>query len=130
MYNIELSGKAAKFLDRLDQKTYLRIYERLQLLRQNPFHTSLDVKKMKGVKDTFRLRVGSFRILYQIREKKLLIFVFDIDTRETVLVAPRGIQSPTRAAMRHHTSQSGSAKEAIRSAPMRCLPPGGKRRER
>ncbi len=40
-----------------------------------------DIKRLKGkkLKDIFRLRVGKYRIIFQIKEEK--IYILDIDTR-------------------------------------------------
>lgn len=41
-----------------------------------------DVKKLEGIKNNFRLRVGNYRIIF-IREKDKII-VINIDTRENI----------------------------------------------
>lgn len=84
MYEIEYSKKVMKFLDKLDEKIYQRIRLKLLLLQKNPFDTSLDVKKMKNLENTYRLRIGKIRILYKIYKDKILIFVFNIGYRGNV----------------------------------------------
>ena len=57
------------------------ILKKIEILAENPYAQNNNVKELKGV-DGFRLRVGDWRILYQIRNKVLEIYV--------VTVAPRG----------------------------------------
>jgi len=53
----------------------------IELLSALP-STSLDIKKMKGSKNMFRVRIGSYRILF-ISERNT-IYVFDADTRSEI----------------------------------------------
>jgi len=53
----------------------------IELLSALP-STSLDIKKMKGSKNMFRVRIGSYRILF-ISERNT-IYVFDADTRSKI----------------------------------------------
>ncbi|MCK4339338.1 MAG: type II toxin-antitoxin system RelE/ParE family toxin [Candidatus Cloacimonetes bacterium] len=84
MYEIEYSKKVMKFLDKLDEKIYQRIRLKLLLLQKNPFDTTLNVKKMKNLENTYRLRIGKIRILYKIYKDKILIFVFNMKYRGNI----------------------------------------------
>jgi mRNA interferase RelE/StbE len=42
------------------------------------------VKKLKGVGDTYRVRSGNFRIIYQIEDSKLIVLVIDLGNRRDV----------------------------------------------
>ena len=84
MYNIEISPTASKFLERLE-KTNKNISQRIvrviDNLRTNPFMG----KKLLGELASFRsLRVGEYRILYFIIEKRVLIQVVKIAHRREV----------------------------------------------
>jgi mRNA interferase RelE/StbE len=80
-YSIEFYKPALKYLQRLDKPTRTRIVHALQILSEDPFHSELDIKKMKGSEDEFRLRVGSYRIVYNIINEKLLVQVIKIGSR-------------------------------------------------
>ncbi|MFN0082394.1 MAG: type II toxin-antitoxin system RelE family toxin, partial [Ferruginibacter sp.] len=41
-------------------------------------------KKLVGSKNIFRIRVGIYRIVYEIHDKILTIFVFNVDHRKQV----------------------------------------------
>lgn len=64
-FGIFLSTEAAKFLKNLDKEDKYRIVEKLKLLENGPF--SLPYKKIKGRENTYRIRVGDFRVIYSIR---------------------------------------------------------------
>ncbi|WP_456478810.1 type II toxin-antitoxin system RelE family toxin [Geoglobus ahangari] len=80
MYDIFLSRQAKKFLDSLDESNRERIKEKLRLLAENPF--SLPYKKIKGRENTYRIRVGDFRVIYSLRGGEIRIL--KIDKRERV----------------------------------------------
>ena len=53
------------------------------ILQENPVPAeSLDVAKMKGLPNTFRIRIGDVRILYQVMWKDLMVRVGVIEFRE------------------------------------------------
>jgi mRNA-degrading endonuclease RelE of RelBE toxin-antitoxin system len=74
---VTYSKTSLRYLQKLDQKTKKRIFEAIQRLPSQG-----DISKMKGqkIQNIFRLRVGSYRILFMMEEET--IRVLDI--------APRG----------------------------------------
>ena len=48
---------------------------------KNPFEG--DIKKVKGKKDVFRLRIGDFIILYILDDKEKSLYIVKIDYRKT-----------------------------------------------
>jgi len=40
-----------------------------------------DVKKLKGMNEVYRLRVGDFRVIFEKNDNKLIIVVIDIGNR-------------------------------------------------
>lgn len=71
MYQLLIHKQATKKLKNLSPKDRLRITNKILELSYNPDNTCLDVKKLEG-EPYWRLRVGSWRILY-IREDSLKI---------------------------------------------------------
>lgn len=70
MYSLIIYKKTAKFLKSRNSSTKGIIAKNLELLKENPFtHPLLDIKKLKGVKNVFRLRIGTIRIIYQVIEQ-------------------------------------------------------------
>lgn len=75
-YEIVLEKRASKFLKKQPQNQRIRI---LTAIKDLPY--SGDIKAMKGFSELFRLRVGSYRILYTIEKEVLVIRVIDIGNR-------------------------------------------------
>lgn len=84
MYKIRFSKDAGKYLKKLDNKTKERIKKSLLILSRNPYDRSLDIKKLAGFKDSYRLRIGKYRALYKIFKNELVIFIFELDSRGDV----------------------------------------------
>lgn len=83
-YKIELTKRSYKYLEKLDKKSKKRISYHLLLLTENPRNPELDIKKIQGESSLYRLRVGSFRILYTIEDHILIITVIKIGPRGDV----------------------------------------------
>jgi mRNA interferase RelE/StbE len=83
MFNIELSKQSSKFLRKCEEELRVRVVKKLRLLREEPF--SHDSKQLEGYdKPTFRIRVGKYRIIYEINNEEKLILISKIDKREKV----------------------------------------------
>ncbi len=61
-----------------------KILEKIKVLAQNPYLENNNVKRLKTSDEVFRLRIGDYRVLYEIANKKLLISVIKIQTRGNV----------------------------------------------
>ena len=80
MFDVGFSSHAEKFLKKSDKQLASRIIERIEKLSQDPFPT--DVKRVVNRKEKiFRIRVGDYRIQYQVIYDKHLLFISDIDKR-------------------------------------------------
>jgi len=69
-YNINWTRGALEELNKLESSIARRIVKKVDELSENPF--SKDIKRLKG-SDDFRLRVGDYRIIFDINETKILI---------------------------------------------------------
>ena len=82
MFEIRFSKVAGKYLQKLDRTTKERIKKSLLELAENPYVVkNLDVKKLAGYEDSYRLRIGKYRALYKIINNEVVVFVFDLDSR-------------------------------------------------
>jgi len=67
MFNIETKRKALRKLTKLDQKKKETIKEIISILKQDPIpFRKVDVSKLKGYNDIYRIRVGDNRIVYEV----------------------------------------------------------------
>lgn len=83
-YQIEFTKSAEKEFERLPARVQSRAVEALQLLSQNPYSELLKIKKLKAAEDLYRIRLGDYRIVYEIRNGRLIILVIKIGHRSTV----------------------------------------------
>lgn len=83
LYTVKMSSSAERSLDKLPDDVAVRIMDKLELLKTQPLKRGQSVK-LKGAKNTYRLRVGDYRVIYVVRKKVLLVMVIRIDRREDV----------------------------------------------
>ncbi|MBU3942626.1 type II toxin-antitoxin system RelE/ParE family toxin [Patescibacteria group bacterium] len=80
-WKIKIAKKALKELKRIPKKDAKRLLFTLEELIDNPYRG--DIEKIKGEDNTYRRRVGNYRVLYEILSKEKYIEVFDIRRRTT-----------------------------------------------
>lgn len=81
MYKILFSQSAQKYYRKLDTHRREQINMAISKLSLGLFR-DLDIKKLIGFSDnTYRLRVGPYRLIYDIYEKELMIDVIKIGSR-------------------------------------------------
>lgn len=80
-YEIKFLKDALKSLQKQDAVTRNRILDHLKILSEDPRHPELDIKRMQGIENRFRLRVGSYRVVYFIIDNELIIIVVKIGSR-------------------------------------------------
>lgn len=84
IYRLKLHKDVDKFLSKCREKQRETIKEKLALLRENPrFNPQLDIKPLQG-SDFYRLRIGQYRLIYEIKDGELLIFVMTMGNRGDV----------------------------------------------
>ena len=80
MYQIILSPRARKEYIKLETNVQKRISNALRRLRFNPERY---VTKLVGF-DSYRLRVGNYRVILDIEKNKLIITVIEIRHRKNI----------------------------------------------
>ena len=81
-YQVELTRSAEKDLRRIDRRMIPRILDAVEGLASNP--SPVGAKKLVGSDITCRIRVGNYRIVYEIEDDKLLVLVVRIRHRKDV----------------------------------------------
>lgn len=81
MYEILFTKQAHKVLRRMPRNTAKRIRGKIEQLAEDPYAANPNANKLKG-REGYRLRVGDWRIIYELGEDELVILVLRI--------APRG----------------------------------------
>lgn len=80
-YKIVIKRQAKNKLQSLPANTQTRITEKIVMLGQNPNDPTLDIKKLQGEEPYYRLRVGSWRIIYDRRDSVRIIMIEKIKPR-------------------------------------------------
>ncbi|MCJ8282528.1 MAG: type II toxin-antitoxin system RelE/ParE family toxin [Rivularia sp. ALOHA_DT_140] len=80
-YQIEISSRAAKQLKKLPPDIRDRINEKILELAENPRPNG--VVKLED-DDRYRIRVGSYRVLYEIKDDLLIVKVVKVAHRKEV----------------------------------------------
>jgi len=82
VYSVEFLPGAARQLARLDPSLQRRIARVVDRLAVEP--RGHGCVKLRGAEDVWRIRVGDYRVLYQIADERLLILVVAVGHRAAV----------------------------------------------
>lgn len=80
-YRVEIRKKAAKVLYKLPAKDREKLIVKIQALAENPHPRGS--KNLIG-REGWRIRVGNYRVIYEIDNGKLVILVLDIGHRKDI----------------------------------------------
>lgn len=82
-YRIDLTRAARRDLKALRQQDLERVDKRLLSLRDNP--RPRGVEKLSGKREPlYRIRVGSYRVIYRIEDEVLVVLVIRIGHRREI----------------------------------------------
>ena len=86
LYSVEFKVSATKELGRVPKAIQIRIMHGMRLLAVDPFSTLLPIRKMEGRSsdNRFRLRIGKYRVTYEVQKEKVVIFVVRVGHRKDV----------------------------------------------
>lgn len=78
-YRVELTPGAQRDLRRLPRQAQARLAAPIQGLSDNP--RPLGVRKVRGEERTWRIRVGPYRIVYDVYDDQQLVVILKADRR-------------------------------------------------
>ena len=82
-YKLVIKRSAAKEIESIGQKkARQRVVERIQALAANPRPHGCE--KLSGKHPRYRIRQGPFRILYEIKDDELVVYVVKVADRRDV----------------------------------------------
>lgn len=81
-YTVHLTRAAERDLSSLDNTLQRRIGERIAELAIAPYGPGSE--KLKGAKSRYRVRVGDYRIIYEVSDSILVVLVITIGHRREV----------------------------------------------
>ena len=81
MYKIIFAKEAQKALMRLPRDTAFLVRQKLEQLAVDPYAPNMNARKLQN-RAGYRLRIGDWRVIYEVQNDELVILVLKI--------APRG----------------------------------------
>jgi mRNA interferase RelE/StbE len=81
-YRIEFSPRADRQYRKLPPSVQARLKPRIDALAQNPRPPG--VEKLSESENFYRIRVGDYRVVYQIEDDVLLVLVVKVEHRKEV----------------------------------------------
>ena len=81
MYKIDFSKEAEDNLKKLDNPIKERIMKKIKLLEENP---RFGVQLSANLAGLWKLRVGDYRVIYEIRNNELRVLIIKIGHRKNV----------------------------------------------
>jgi len=81
-YKIVINSKTEKMLSKIEKSIAVRIRDKIRLLSEHPRPSGMT--QLKGYDNAFRIRVGDYRIIYEIDDDRVLILVVNVGHRREV----------------------------------------------
>jgi len=73
-----------KFISAHNNTLKFKIFQSLEIIQENPLKNNLDIKKFKPHNNHFRLRIGKYRLLFEVQMENELIVFYDADSRGNI----------------------------------------------
>ena len=84
MYQVRYHNRVGKFLGKIPKKEMLKLLYKISLLAKEPFAQALDIKKLATTKHSYRLRMGTLRVIYEIDTLTKRIYIHEIGFRGSI----------------------------------------------
>jgi mRNA interferase RelE/StbE len=81
-YRVEVSATAERQIRKLPRADQLRVIRVIQALSIDP--RPLGCRRLSGQDDVFRVRIGRYRVLYAIEDRRLVVLVLKVGDRKDV----------------------------------------------
>lgn len=72
-YTIIIPKPVQKQIKNLPEEIYHRVIEKIRQLSGEP--RPLGAKKLKGIENEYRIRIGDYRVRYEINDKTLTVLI-------------------------------------------------------
>ena len=81
-YRVEVSRTAEKQIGALPRPDQVRVLRALQALAFDPRPSGC--RKLEGYEATFRIRVGRYRVMYDVDDRRIVVVVLKVGHRRDV----------------------------------------------
>ncbi len=82
LYSIDFEPIALRQFKKLGKNIHTRLKPKIFALAENPRPSG--VKKLQSYENTYRIRVGDYRVVYEIHDKILRILIIEVGHRSNV----------------------------------------------
>ncbi len=79
-YNLQITRNAQKALAKIAEPFQTNIIEKISALANDPY---CNTKKLSG-REAYRIRVGNYRVIYEIKNNELIVLVINIGHRKDI----------------------------------------------
>lgn len=85
-YSVQLSKAPIKYIKRQEAKVQDRIITAINDIESNPYpENNRSIRQLSGkLKNYYRYRIGSIRIIYEIIEEELVVLIIEVGNRGDV----------------------------------------------
>ncbi len=84
MFTVLFTKSAEREYKNLDSKIQAKVQEAVKLLRISPYSDLLQIKKLKGDPHLYRVRIGDYRIVYEVAKVEIRVIIIKIGHRREV----------------------------------------------
>ena len=81
-YRVEVSATAERQIRRLARKDQIRVLRAVAALASEP--RPRGCRKLRGYTDVYRIRVGTFRVLYSVEDERVVVIVLKVGQRKDI----------------------------------------------
>lgn len=81
-YIVKLTSHAARSFRKLSRDVQARLSPSIESLKEDPRPPGSE--KLKGSDNAYRIRVGDYRILYEVRDRVLIVCIIETGHRREV----------------------------------------------
>ena len=82
-YTLNITPTARRQFKKISDEAQKAIRKKLDLLCANPHNPALDIKNLQG-RDGYRLRIGDYRVIYDVDNGELIINLIEVGHRREI----------------------------------------------
>jgi mRNA interferase RelE/StbE len=79
-YDLKIQKNAQKSLSKISKPFQTKIIDKIYALSNDPYYNA---KKLTG-REAYRIRIGNYRVIYEIKNSELVILVVHIGHRKDI----------------------------------------------
>ena len=81
-YRVDVSATAERQIRKLEVSDQVRVLRAIKQLADDP--RPRGCRKLQGYDDIFRIRVGTFRVIYSVESDRLVVIILKVGNRRDI----------------------------------------------